>query len=167
MIGRRMSIRAKCRLRLTNDWNNHNKVFSNDVLESIEGLKNEKKCKDKAQDDRERQIKMIQVKEMMQDKDLKNSKSKDKGSRSRSRGMNEQSQYKQDKTKRRRSSNVISLTLGRSKKTSTLSEIAEVFEDFSHSDLGNKSLPISFLGSGLMSLLHSGLPLLSSSGLAE
>ncbi|GKA61477.1 hypothetical protein Tco_0760884 [Tanacetum coccineum] len=52
-----------------------------------------------AQDDRERQIKMIQVKEMMQDKDLKNSKSKDKGSRSRSRGMNEQSHYKQDKTK--------------------------------------------------------------------
>ncbi|GJS21939.1 hypothetical protein Tco_0450571 [Tanacetum coccineum] len=42
----------------------------------------------RAQDDQERQIKMIQVKEMMQDKDLKNSKSKDKGSRSRSRGMN-------------------------------------------------------------------------------
>ncbi|GKE24987.1 hypothetical protein Tco_1436499 [Tanacetum coccineum] len=40
------------------------------------------------QDDRERQIKMIQVKEMMQDKDLKNSKSKDKGSRSSSRSMN-------------------------------------------------------------------------------
>ncbi|GJV64202.1 hypothetical protein Tco_1475030 [Tanacetum coccineum] len=54
-----------------------------------------------AQDDQERQIKMIEVKEMMQDKDLKNSKSKDKGSRSRSRGMNEQSHYKQDKTKRR------------------------------------------------------------------
>ncbi|GJY53801.1 hypothetical protein Tco_0445465 [Tanacetum coccineum] len=53
----------------------------------------------RAQDDRERQIKMIQVKEMMQDKDLKNSKSKDKGSRSRSQGMNEQSHYKQDKTK--------------------------------------------------------------------
>ncbi|GJT68908.1 hypothetical protein Tco_1020388 [Tanacetum coccineum] len=34
--------------------------------------------------DQESQIKMIQVKEMMQDKDLKNSKSKDKGSRSRS-----------------------------------------------------------------------------------
>nr|GEX70494.1 hypothetical protein [Tanacetum cinerariifolium] len=33
---------------------------------------------------------MIQVKEMMQDKDLKNSKSKDKGSRSRSQSMNEQ-----------------------------------------------------------------------------
>ncbi|GJY57926.1 hypothetical protein Tco_0457818 [Tanacetum coccineum] len=54
-----------------------------------------------AQDDRERQIKMIQVKEMMQDKDLKNSKSKDKGSRSRSRSMNEQSHYKQEKTKTR------------------------------------------------------------------
>ncbi|GJY78511.1 hypothetical protein Tco_0484312 [Tanacetum coccineum] len=45
------------------------------------------------------QIKMIQVKEMMQDNDLKNSKSKDKGSRSRSQSMNEQSHYKQDKTK--------------------------------------------------------------------
>ncbi|GJS78083.1 hypothetical protein Tco_0727964 [Tanacetum coccineum] len=54
-----------------------------------------------AQDDRERQIKMIQVKEMMQDKDLKNSKSKDKGSRSRSQSMNEQSHYKQEKTKTR------------------------------------------------------------------
>ncbi|GJX62208.1 retrovirus-related pol polyprotein from transposon TNT 1-94 [Tanacetum coccineum] len=41
--------------------------------------------------------KMIQVKEIMQDKDLKNSKSKDKGSRSRSQSMNEQSHYKQDK----------------------------------------------------------------------
>ncbi|GJU85406.1 zinc finger, CCHC-type containing protein [Tanacetum coccineum] len=57
------------------------------------------------------QIKMIQVKEMMQDKDLKNSKSKDKdlknskskheGSRSRSRSMNAQSHYKQEKTKTR------------------------------------------------------------------
>ncbi|GJT30225.1 retrovirus-related pol polyprotein from transposon TNT 1-94 [Tanacetum coccineum] len=45
------------------------------------------------------QIKMIQVKEMMQDNNLKNSKSKDKGSRSRSQSMNEQSHYKQDKTK--------------------------------------------------------------------
>ncbi|GKC17333.1 hypothetical protein Tco_1014115 [Tanacetum coccineum] len=45
------------------------------------------------------QIKMIQVKEMMQDNDLKNSKSKDKGSRSRSQSMNDQSHYKQDKTK--------------------------------------------------------------------
>ncbi|GKB86764.1 hypothetical protein Tco_0959036 [Tanacetum coccineum] len=36
----------------------------------------------------------------------------------------------------------------------------------SHSDLGNKPLPISFLGSGLVFLLHSGLPLSSSSGLA-
>ncbi|GKB49268.1 hypothetical protein Tco_0900021 [Tanacetum coccineum] len=34
---------------------------------------------------------MIQDKEMMQDKDLKNSKSNDKGSRSRSQSMNEQS----------------------------------------------------------------------------
>ncbi|GJR57406.1 hypothetical protein Tco_1499568 [Tanacetum coccineum] len=54
---------------------------------------------------------MIQVKEMMQDKDLKNSKSNDKdlknskskheGSRSRSRSMNAQSHYKQEKTKTR------------------------------------------------------------------
>nr|GEU29576.1 hypothetical protein [Tanacetum cinerariifolium] len=44
---------------------------------------------------------MIQVKEMMQDKDLKNSKSKDKDSRSRSQSMNEQSHYKQEKTKTR------------------------------------------------------------------
>ncbi|GJT03630.1 hypothetical protein Tco_0838092 [Tanacetum coccineum] len=35
----------------------------------------------------------------------------------------------------------------------------------SHSDLGNKPLPILFLGSGLVFLLHSGLPLSSSSGL--
>ncbi|GJT05611.1 putative ribonuclease H-like domain-containing protein [Tanacetum coccineum] len=41
---------------------------------------------------------MIQVKEMMQDNDLKNSKSKDKGSKSRSQSMDEQSHYKQDKT---------------------------------------------------------------------
>ncbi|GJR41126.1 zinc finger, CCHC-type containing protein [Tanacetum coccineum] len=49
---------------------------------------------------------MIQVKEMMQDNDLKNSKSKDKGSRSRSQSMNDQSHYKQDKTKTRQSINV-------------------------------------------------------------
>nr|GFA67481.1 DNA helicase [Tanacetum cinerariifolium] len=42
---------------------------------------------------------MIQVKEMMQDKDLKNSESKDEGSRSRSQSMNDQSHYKQAKTK--------------------------------------------------------------------
>ncbi|GJU11325.1 hypothetical protein Tco_1133721 [Tanacetum coccineum] len=53
----------------------------------------------RAQVDQESQIKMIQVKEMMQDNDLKSSKSKDKGSRSRSQSMNEQSHYKQDKTK--------------------------------------------------------------------
>nr|GEW03211.1 hypothetical protein [Tanacetum cinerariifolium] len=39
---------------------------------------------------------MIQVKEMMQDNDLKNSKSNDEGSRSRSQSMNDQSHYKQD-----------------------------------------------------------------------
>ncbi|GJZ77026.1 hypothetical protein Tco_0641698 [Tanacetum coccineum] len=49
---------------------------------------------------------MIQVKEMMQDNDLKNSKSNDKGSRSRSQSMNDQSHYKQDKTKTRQSINV-------------------------------------------------------------
>ncbi|GJY61131.1 hypothetical protein Tco_0461788 [Tanacetum coccineum] len=62
----------------------------------------------KAQVGQESQIKMIQVKEMMQDNDLKNSKSKDKGSRSRSQSMNEQSHYKQDKTKTRQSINVKS-----------------------------------------------------------
>nr|GEY39864.1 hypothetical protein [Tanacetum cinerariifolium] len=36
----------------------------------------------------------------------------------------------------------------------------------SHSDLGNKPLPISFLGSGLVFLLYNGLPLSSSSSLA-
>ncbi|GJX60465.1 hypothetical protein Tco_0291855 [Tanacetum coccineum] len=51
--------------------------------------------------DLQSQIKKIQVKEMMQDSDLKNSKSKDKGSRSRSQSMNEQSHYKQEKTKTR------------------------------------------------------------------
>ncbi|GJW58735.1 MAK10-like protein [Tanacetum coccineum] len=58
--------------------------------------------------DQESQIKMIHVKEMMQDNDLKNSMSKDKGSRSRSQSMNEQSHYKQDKTKTRQSINVKS-----------------------------------------------------------
>ncbi|GJR47729.1 hypothetical protein Tco_1315832 [Tanacetum coccineum] len=60
----------------------------------------------KAQVDQGSQIKMIQVKEMMQDNDLKNSKSKDKGSKSRSQSMNEQSRYKQDKTITRQSINV-------------------------------------------------------------
>ncbi|GJR05109.1 hypothetical protein Tco_0528093 [Tanacetum coccineum] len=60
----------------------------------------------RAQVDQESQIKMIQVKEMMQDNDLKNSKSKDRGSRSRSQSMNDQSHYKQDKTITRQSINV-------------------------------------------------------------
>nr|GEU45650.1 hypothetical protein [Tanacetum cinerariifolium] len=54
---------------------------------------------ERAQVDQESQIKMIQVREMMQDKDLKNSKSKDEGSRSRSQSMNDQIHYKQAKTK--------------------------------------------------------------------
>ncbi|GJZ28262.1 putative ribonuclease H-like domain-containing protein [Tanacetum coccineum] len=62
----------------------------------------------RAQVDQGSQIKMIHVKEMMQDNDLKNSKSKHKGSRSRSQSMNEQSHYKQDKTKTRQSINVKS-----------------------------------------------------------
>ncbi|GJW80669.1 hypothetical protein Tco_0144644 [Tanacetum coccineum] len=49
---------------------------------------------------------MIQVKEIMQDNDLKNSKSKDKGSKSRSQSINEQSRYKQDKTITSQSINV-------------------------------------------------------------
>ncbi|GKF65181.1 hypothetical protein Tco_0191698, partial [Tanacetum coccineum] len=61
-----------------------------------------------AQVDQGSQIKMIQVKEMMQDNDLKNSKSKDKGSRSRSQSMNDQNHYKQDETKTRQSINVKS-----------------------------------------------------------
>ncbi|GJV09754.1 hypothetical protein Tco_1351295 [Tanacetum coccineum] len=47
-----------------------------------------------------------QIKEMMQDNDLKNLKSKDKGSKSRSQSMDEQSHYKQDKTITRQSINV-------------------------------------------------------------
>ncbi|GKB65862.1 hypothetical protein Tco_0927274 [Tanacetum coccineum] len=53
----------------------------------------------RAQVDQGSQIKMIQVKEMMQDNDLKNSKS-------RSQSMDEQSHYKQDKTITRQSINV-------------------------------------------------------------
>ncbi|GJW71248.1 hypothetical protein Tco_0128165 [Tanacetum coccineum] len=60
----------------------------------------------RAQVDQGSQIKMIQVKEMMHDNDLKNSKSKDKGSKSRSQSMDEQSHYKQDKTITRQSINV-------------------------------------------------------------
>ncbi|GJY41256.1 putative ribonuclease H-like domain-containing protein [Tanacetum coccineum] len=52
------------------------------------------------------EVDMIQVKEMMQDNDLKNSKSKDKGSKSRSQSMDEQSHYKQDKTITRQSINI-------------------------------------------------------------
>ncbi|GJX42525.1 putative ribonuclease H-like domain-containing protein [Tanacetum coccineum] len=59
-----------------------------------------------AQVDQGSQIMMIQVKEMMQDNDLKNSKSKDKGSKSRSQSMDEQSHFKQDKTITRQSINV-------------------------------------------------------------
>ncbi|GJX62384.1 hypothetical protein Tco_0295284 [Tanacetum coccineum] len=62
--------------------------------------------RDHTQVDQGSQIKMIQVKEMMQDNDLKNSKSKDKGSKSRSQSMDEQSHYKQDKTITRQSINV-------------------------------------------------------------
>ncbi|GJR42793.1 retrovirus-related pol polyprotein from transposon TNT 1-94 [Tanacetum coccineum] len=53
----------------------------------------------RAQVDQGSQIKVIQVKEMMQDNDLKNSKS-------RSQSMDEQSHYKQDKTITRQSINV-------------------------------------------------------------
>nr|GEU85329.1 integrase, catalytic region, zinc finger, CCHC-type, peptidase aspartic, catalytic [Tanacetum cinerariifolium] len=54
---------------------------------------------------------------------------------------------------------------------------SDYLKTFSHSDLGNKPLPVSFLGSGLvlflhsdlglLFLLHSGLPFPSGSGLAE
>ncbi|GJW69181.1 hypothetical protein Tco_0123605 [Tanacetum coccineum] len=63
-------------------------------------------CWSRAQVDQESQIKMIQVKEMMQDNDLKNSTSEDRGLRSRSQSMNDQSHYKQDKTITRQSINV-------------------------------------------------------------
>nr|GEX33014.1 integrase, catalytic region, zinc finger, CCHC-type, peptidase aspartic, catalytic [Tanacetum cinerariifolium] len=63
----------------------------------------------RVQVDQESQIKMIQIKEMVQDKDLKNSKSKDKGTRSRSLSMNEQSHYKQEKTKTRPNLGITSL----------------------------------------------------------
>ncbi|GJT50846.1 hypothetical protein Tco_0977003 [Tanacetum coccineum] len=69
------------------------------VVRQPNAFKSERAQMSRAQVDQESQIKMIQVKEMMQDNDLKNSKSKDKGSRSRSQSMNEQSHYKQDKTK--------------------------------------------------------------------
>ncbi|GJZ89625.1 retrovirus-related pol polyprotein from transposon TNT 1-94 [Tanacetum coccineum] len=60
----------------------------------------------RAQVDQGSQIKMIQVKDMMQDNNLKNLKSKDKGSKSRSQSMDKQSHYKQDKTITRQSINV-------------------------------------------------------------
>nr|GEV19179.1 integrase, catalytic region, zinc finger, CCHC-type, peptidase aspartic, catalytic [Tanacetum cinerariifolium] len=72
---------------------------SNDVLVAVSSSL--RVLKPKAEVDQESQIKMIQVKEMMQDKDLKNSDSKEKGLRSRPRSMNEQSHYKQEKTKTR------------------------------------------------------------------
>nr|GEU60162.1 hypothetical protein [Tanacetum cinerariifolium] len=83
---------------------------SNNVLVSIEGVEElkgnvwinsekESSPPNTLGRNQESQIKMIQVKEMMQDKDLKNSKSKDEGSRSRSQSMNDQSHYKQAKTK--------------------------------------------------------------------
>ncbi|GKB70758.1 hypothetical protein Tco_0932170, partial [Tanacetum coccineum] len=61
---------------------------------------------EQAQVDQGSQNKMIQVKEMMQDNDLKNSKSKDKDSKSRSQSLDEQSHYKQDKTITMQSINV-------------------------------------------------------------
>ncbi|GJR85282.1 hypothetical protein Tco_0209293, partial [Tanacetum coccineum] len=84
-----------------------------------------------AQVDQGSQIKMIHVKEMMQDNDLKNSKSNDKGSRSRSQSMNDQSHYKQDKTKTRQSINVknhiLNVIGGRAKSDLLLNNICEVF----------------------------------------
>ncbi|GJX23950.1 gag-pol polyprotein [Tanacetum coccineum] len=75
--------------------------FSIKIVDPKLPQRSSKSNQESAQVDQESQIKMIQVKEMMQDKDLKNSKSKDKGSRSRSQSMNEQSHYKQEKTKTR------------------------------------------------------------------
>ncbi|GJW45515.1 hypothetical protein Tco_0077161 [Tanacetum coccineum] len=78
-----------------------------DILKQHQNEVNEIRAERLApQVDQGSQIKMIQVKEMMQDNDLKNSKSKDKGSKSRSQSMDEQSHYKQDKTITRQSINV-------------------------------------------------------------
>ncbi|GJQ97224.1 hypothetical protein Tco_0008363 [Tanacetum coccineum] len=88
----------------------------------------------RAQVDQGSQIKMIQVKEMMQDNDLKNSKSKDKGSKSRSQSMDEQSHYKlrqgplQAKHKRQNVNSSCQSVVQRSlkKETSTLGEIVSL-----------------------------------------
>ncbi|GJV37428.1 hypothetical protein Tco_1409905 [Tanacetum coccineum] len=69
-------------------------VFVNDKAPTDVALR-----RSRAQVDQDSQIKMIQVKEMMQDKDLNNLKSKDEGSRSRSQSMNEQRHYKKAKTR--------------------------------------------------------------------
>ncbi|GJX47629.1 hypothetical protein Tco_0272819 [Tanacetum coccineum] len=76
------------------------------------------------------QFMMIQVKEMMQDNDLKNSKSKDKGSKSRSQSMNEQSHYKQDKT-----INKAKHTLSRALSRSYLFIVHRGTEEFEERDL--------------------------------
>ncbi|GJT33257.1 ATP synthase CF0 subunit III [Tanacetum coccineum] len=59
--------------------------------QAVEGIARQPEAEGKirAQVDQGSQIKMIQVKEMMQDNDFKNSKSKDKGSKSRSQSMDE------------------------------------------------------------------------------
>ncbi|GKE20910.1 hypothetical protein Tco_1432422, partial [Tanacetum coccineum] len=102
----------------------------------------------RAQVDQGSQIKMNQVKEMMQDNDLKNSKSKDKGSKSRSQSMNEQSRYKQDKTKTRQSINVKSHVFNvkgdndKSKQTPTRMSSVPEFESYGpksvNEDISNK-----------------------------
>ncbi|GJW46588.1 hypothetical protein Tco_0078234 [Tanacetum coccineum] len=86
---------------------------------------------------------MIQVKEMMQDNDLKNSKSKDKGSKSRSQSMDEQSHYKQDKTKTRQSINV----------KSHIFNVIGSTEEFEERDLniGGDSIEDEFVGVGVVS----------------
>ncbi|GJR06445.1 RNA-directed DNA polymerase, eukaryota [Tanacetum coccineum] len=110
-----------------------NASTSNPLEPSSKGFSNSASLLGRAQVDQGSQIKMIQVKEMMQDNDLKNSKSKDKGSRSRSQSMNDQSHYKQDKTitSQSKTSNVISsmssvVQRSLKKETSTLGEIVSL-----------------------------------------
>ncbi|GJU57385.1 hypothetical protein Tco_1235151, partial [Tanacetum coccineum] len=66
-----------------------NRSTSRSLILNFPTIKEPKSEIKNTQVDQGSQIKMMQVKEMKQDNDLKNSKSKDKGSRSRSQSMNE------------------------------------------------------------------------------
>ncbi|GJU60868.1 hypothetical protein Tco_1238634 [Tanacetum coccineum] len=89
---------------------------------------------------------MIQFKEMMQDKDLKNSKSKDKGSRSSSQSMNDQSHYKQEKTKTRPKKAKLKLHIFNIGEDKINADVSTEIEDGYHDSKGDiiklKNLPI-------------------------